>query len=135
MNNSAKTPGTPISANETRYLGSSDTGIFVAVHGREFFLSFADFPWFEYCSTAELRGVTADRWGVYWEALDIDLPIEALENPERFPVKVSIDAWLKARARNAARAMGAIRTARKSAASRLNGQKGGRPKKAVPVFA
>ena len=135
MNNSAKTHGTPISANETRYLGSTDEGILVAVHGREYFLSFADFPWFEHCSALELRGVTADRWGVYWNALDIDLPIEALEDPSRVPVKVSIDTWLKARARNAARELGRIRTARKTAASRENGRMGGRPKKTEPVFA
>ena len=73
----------------------------------------------------ELRDMTADRWGVYWNALDIDLSIESLEHPERFPEKISVDAWLRARNRRAAQMLGNIRSARKAAASRHNGSKGG----------
>ena len=129
MNSFAKMLGMPISAETTCFIGSFSNGIAVIVNGKEYFLRFTDFPWFEYCNTAELRDVTSDRWGVYWKSLDIDLSIESIENPERFSEKISVDAWLKARQRNAARMLGSIRSAKKAAASRENGNKGGRPRK------
>ena len=98
--------GMPISTEMTCFIGSFPEGMSVVVNGRKYFLRYTDFPWFEYCSVAELRDVTSDRWGVYWNSLDIDLSTESLENPERFPEKISIDAWLRARQRNGADAWG-----------------------------
>ena len=133
MTSFAKMLGMPISADTTCFLGSFQDGITVVVNGREYFLRYTDFPWFEYCNARELGDMTSDRWGVYWNSLDIDLSIESIENPERFPEKISVEAWLKARQRNAARLLGGIRSARKAAASRANGSKGGRPRKAKKV--
>lgn len=129
MNSFAKTLGMPISADTTCFVGLFSDGMTVVVNGKEYFLRFTDFPWFEYCNITELRNIRSDRWGVYWDLLDIDLSIESIENPERFHEKISIDAWLKARQRNAARLLGGIKSAKKAAASRENGSKGGRPKK------
>lgn len=129
MNSFATMLGTAISENKTCFLGSTAEGIAILIHGKEYFLRYTDFPWFEYSNAIELRDVAADRWGVYWNSLDIDLSIESIEHPERFPEKISVEGWLKARSRNAAKTLGSIRTSRKAVASRANGLKGGRPKK------
>ena len=129
MNNFATMLGINTSENKTCFLGTLPEGIAILVNGKEYFLRYTDFPWFEYCNAVELRDMTADRWGVYWNTLDIDLSIESLENPERFPEKISVAAWLRARNRRAAQTLGNIRSARKAATSRLNGTKGGRPRK------
>ena len=129
MNSFAEMLGISTSENKTCFLGTTDEGMAVLVNGKDFFLRYADFPWFEYCGATELRDVTADRWGVYWNTIGIDLPIEALEHPEQFPEKISVESWLKARSRNAARILGQVKSARKAAASRRNGLKGGRPHK------
>ena len=129
MNSFATMLGISTSRNKTRFLGTTGDGMAVLVNGKEFFLRYADFPWFEYCGASELRDVTSDRWGVYWNAIGVDLPIEALEHPEQFPEKISVESWLKARIRNAARVLGQVKSSRKAAASRQNGLKGGRPRK------
>ena len=128
MNGFASLLGINTSGNKTCFLGAMPEGIAVLVHGKEYFLRYADFPWFEYCNAVELRDMTADRWGVYWGALGIDLPLEALAEPGRFPKKIPVDAWLKARNRQATQTLGNIRSAEKTAASRRDGAKGGRPR-------
>ena len=70
MNSFASMLGIGTSESKTCFLGTSPEGIAILVNGKEYFLRYVDFPWFEYCSARELRDMTADRWGVYWKALD-----------------------------------------------------------------
>ena len=90
MNSFAQMLGMPISADTTCFVGSFSDGMAIVVNGKEYFLRYTDFPWFEYCSVAELRKITSDRWGVYWDLVDIDLSIESIENPEHFPEKIKL---------------------------------------------
>lgn len=52
------------------------------------FLSYEDFPWFKDVSIGKVLTVEEPTPGhVYWPELDIDLTIEIIEHPHRFPLK------------------------------------------------
>jgi hypothetical protein len=66
----------------------------VSVHGfwlllgdRELFLSFADFPWFKDASIGHLTHIGLPQpHHLHWPDLDVDLDLESIEHPERFPL-------------------------------------------------
>ena len=54
---------------------------------REVFLSFNDFPWFRDISIRELVNVARPHpHHLYWPDLDIDLAVDCIEHPERYPL-------------------------------------------------
>ena len=62
-------------------------GFWLLLGGQELFLSFADFPWFQHASIADLCNVELPRpHHLYWPDLDVDLATESIEHPERFPL-------------------------------------------------
>ena len=78
-----------------RSLGISDVevtnvskhGFWVLVEGRELFLPFKKFPWFKNVQIAQLLKVELPHpEHLYWPDLDVDLSIESIEFPERFPL-------------------------------------------------
>jgi hypothetical protein len=73
-------------------------------------------------SDAELADIRLDPagWGVGWERLDVDYSVAGLAE-----LVIGRSAML----RGAAAAAGSVRTPAKARASRLNGRKGGRPRK------
>ena len=65
----------------------SRQGFWLLLGDRELFLAFKDFPWFEAASVAQILKVEwpqADH--LYWPDLDVDLSVESIEHPERFPL-------------------------------------------------
>ncbi|HXH83095.1 MAG TPA: DUF2442 domain-containing protein [Candidatus Tectomicrobia bacterium] len=62
-------------------------GFWLLVEGRERFVSFDDFPWFRDATIAELiHVVLPSPHHLYWPDLDIDLAVESLDHPDRFPL-------------------------------------------------
>ncbi|MBI4878872.1 MAG: DUF2442 domain-containing protein [Planctomycetes bacterium] len=65
----------------------SGHGVWVLVEERELFMPFEQFPWFR---TASIGGVLnvqlAGPGHLYWPDLDVDLAVESIEQPERFPL-------------------------------------------------
>ena len=62
-------------------------GFWLLVGEREHFLSFADFPWFRDATIAQLTDVELpSAHHLYWPELDVDLAVESLDHPERYPL-------------------------------------------------
>lgn len=80
--NSSQTKNRPEILNLTPY------GMWILVSQKEYFIDYSRYPWFLNATMQELREVetTGLGSGIYWPALDIDVELEALEFPERFPL-------------------------------------------------
>jgi len=66
----------------------SSHGIWLLTGDMEFFISFDNFPWFMDVPIGKILNVKEPTPGhFYWPELDVDLGIESIEHPERFPLK------------------------------------------------
>jgi len=72
---------------EVEVTNISKHGFWLLLKERELFVPFSEFPWFKEAAIAQLVAV---EWPsphhLYWPDLDIDLAIESIEHPERFPL-------------------------------------------------
>jgi hypothetical protein len=65
----------------------SEAGFWICVNDRRLFLPFREFPWFEDQPVARIRNIERPRPDhLHWPDLDIDLSIESIEHPDRFPM-------------------------------------------------
>ena len=63
-------------------------GIWLFVKGKEYFLSYKDYPWFRDQTIKSIQNVKLlHDFHLYWPDLDVDLEIDTLENPEKYPLK------------------------------------------------
>lgn len=105
--------------------------------GERFVLPFERYGYFRFCTIAELENVVCDGFALEWPEAMIDLELDLLRHPEKEGTPAPVEKWLAVREQirrknaireNAARA-GRSRSFRKSAAAKINGGKGGRPRK------
>lgn len=65
----------------------SKHGFWLLLDSEELFVPFEKFPWFSDASIGKLMNV---EWPsphhLYWPDLDIDLAVESIRHPERFPL-------------------------------------------------
>jgi hypothetical protein len=65
----------------------SQHGFWLLLGDREMFLPFEAFPWFKNARVSEILNV---EWPqphrLYWPDLDIDLAVESIEHPEKYPL-------------------------------------------------
>jgi hypothetical protein len=65
----------------------SKHGIWIYVMGREYFLSYKDYPGFKEAKVSEICNVQfLHGLHLHWPDLDVDLEVEALEYPEKYPL-------------------------------------------------
>ena len=79
-------PGTNTSTAEVTNV--SRHGLLVLLDTEELLVPFDEFPWFKKATIEQLTKVewpTPDH--LYWPELDIDLSVESIRYPERFPLR------------------------------------------------
>jgi hypothetical protein len=65
----------------------SPNGFWLLLGDEELFLSFAEFPWFRDASIAGICDVQMPSpRRLYWPQLDVDLAVESIHDPSRFPL-------------------------------------------------
>jgi hypothetical protein len=68
-------------------LNVSPHGFWLLIERNEHFLPFDQFPWFREATIGQLTNVQLpSSHHLYWPALDIDLAVESLTHPERYPL-------------------------------------------------
>jgi len=62
-------------------------GLWLFVKEKEYFLPYEDYPWFRDAKVSDIINVQLLRGAhLYWPALDVDLSVESIENPGKFPL-------------------------------------------------
>ncbi|MBL0702073.1 MAG: DUF2442 domain-containing protein [Desulfosarcina sp.] len=66
----------------------SSHGIWLLTRDKELFMLYDEFPWFKNIPVGKIIKVEEPNPGhFYWPELDVDLGIESIEHPKRFPLK------------------------------------------------
>ncbi|MEW6738300.1 MAG: DUF2442 domain-containing protein [Nitrospirota bacterium] len=82
----SKTLGKNITAVEIMNISSN--GVWLLAGDKELFMPYEDFPWFKDAPISKILNVEEPHEGhFYWPELDVDLTVEIIEHPERFPLK------------------------------------------------
>jgi hypothetical protein len=87
----SKTRGNDISGIEVTNIAPN--GIWVLARGEELLLPYETFPWFKRATVEAILNVEEPTPGhFHWPDLDIDLGLESMRHPERFPLTYTEEA-------------------------------------------
>ncbi len=69
----------------------STHGVWLLAHDKELFMSYEVFPWFKEQAVKSIINVEEQSPGhFYWPDIDVDLTVEMIEHPSRFPLIAKI---------------------------------------------
>lgn len=94
----SKKPGKSSSQKRSKpeILNMSPFGMWILTENKEYYVDFSRYHWFKEASMGEISNVEAGFGsGIYWPSLDIDVSLEALEYPERFPLVANFEVKRK----------------------------------------
>lgn len=82
---------TSLNANSQNTLASvlmiNSQGVMISVLGHDYFLSYNRVPWLKDARISDVLNIEiSGRAAIAWPALDVDLEIESLKHPERYPL-------------------------------------------------
>ncbi len=65
----------------------NNQGIMISVEGNDYFLSYNRVPWLKDATVRNILNIKmSGKNAVEWPDLDIDLEIDSLKHPERYPL-------------------------------------------------
>ncbi len=68
-------------------LNISKHGFWLLIHEREYYLPFEEFPWFREAKISSILHVELPHpHHLYWPDLDVDLDLESIESPDKYPL-------------------------------------------------
>jgi hypothetical protein len=77
-----------VSISHSEITNISALGFWLLVDDREYFVPFADYPVFKDATVAQIYNVQQLGSGQFhWPELDVDIDLDALQHPERFPLQ------------------------------------------------
>jgi hypothetical protein len=89
MNMTSATLGANISPVEITNI--SQHGFWLLLENEELFLPFTEFPWFRDATVGNILHVELPASNhLYWPELDVDLAVESVRHPERYPLVSTI---------------------------------------------
>ena len=78
---------------KTEVSNISVNGLWLVCHDQEYFLPYEDFPWFRDAPVKHVFHLEEPHPGhLYWPDLDIDLSLETIQHPQRFPLIASTES-------------------------------------------
>ncbi len=89
MNESLMTNGTVTStrSGNVEVTHISKNGLILLVRDKEYYLPYGKFPWFKRAAVDDVFNVRLlGRNRIRWEALDVDLSLSIIANPENYPL-------------------------------------------------
>jgi hypothetical protein len=71
----------------------SANGFWILIGDTELFVSFEDFPWFRQAAVGQILNVELpSEHHLYWPELDIDLAVDSIHLPDKFPLVSKVEA-------------------------------------------
>lgn len=101
------------STSQVEVTNVSPHGFWLLIDDREMFVPFKEFPWFRDASIREISNVELPSpHHLYWPNLDVDLAVDSLSNPEKYPLvsKAQPNRLQPTKARPTKRRLGGSRT-------------------------
>ena len=87
---------------DVEVLGLTPHALWLIVRGKEYMLDYERFPWFRQASIESVSDVQLRHEHLHWPSLDVDLEVECLLHPERYPL---VARAVRARAAGGARGL------------------------------
>jgi hypothetical protein len=80
-------PGKNTFLSEAQVTSIERNGFWLLTNEGEFFISFEDYSEFQKATVAQIHNFHAASDHFSWPDLDVDIELEALKHPERYPLK------------------------------------------------
>ena len=73
---------------KTEVVGITLHGLWLHVDSTEYFLPFAEYPWFKKACLADIQKLELiNSHHLRWENIDVDIELASLNNLEKYPLK------------------------------------------------